>query len=84
MEKITSRANPLLVQMKKLGASAAYRRQQGLYLCDSPKLLAEAVKWNAPIRHLAVTEEQSVKSVLFVASRESGIYHQLCPFMRIA
>lgn len=60
MEKITSRANPLLVQMKKLGASAAYRRQQGLYLCDSPKLLAEAVKWNAPIRHLAVTEEQSL------------------------
>ena len=32
MQKITSRANPLFVQIKKLGASAAYRRQQGLYL----------------------------------------------------
>ena len=60
MEKITSRANPLLAQMKKLGASAAYRREQGLYLCDSPKLLAEALRWNAPIRHLAVTEGQAL------------------------
>ena len=47
MEKITSRSNPLLVRMKKLAASASYRRQQGVYLCDSPKLLAEALKWHA-------------------------------------
>ena len=55
MEKITSRANPLLVHMKKLAASAAYRREQGVYLCDSPKLLAEALKWHAPVREIAVT-----------------------------
>ena len=55
MEKITSRANPLLVRMKKLAASAAYRREQGVYLCDSPKLLAEALKWHAPVREIAVT-----------------------------
>ena len=55
MEKITSRANPLLVHMKKLAASAAYRRVQGVYLCDSPKLLAEALKWHAPVREIAVT-----------------------------
>ena len=55
MEKITSRSNGLLVQMKKLAASAAYRREQGVYLCDSPKLLAEALKWHAPVREIAVT-----------------------------
>ena len=55
MEKITSRANSLLVHMKKLAASAVYRREQGVYLCDSPKLLAEALKWHAPVREIAVT-----------------------------
>lgn len=55
MEKITSRANSLLAHMKKLAASAAYRREQGVYLCDSPKLLAEALKWHAPVREIAVT-----------------------------
>ena len=55
MEKITSRSNGLLVHMKKLAASAAYRREQGVYLCDSPKLLAEALKWHAPVREIAVT-----------------------------
>lgn len=55
MEKITSRSNPLLMHMKKLAASAAYRREQGMYLCDSPKLLAEALKWQAPVREIAVT-----------------------------
>ena len=55
MEKITSRANSLLIHMKKLAASAAYRREQGVYLCDSPKLLAEALKWHAPVREIAVT-----------------------------
>ena len=57
MEKITSRSNGLLVHMKKLAASAAYRREQGVYLCDSPKLLAEALKWHAPVREIAVTAD---------------------------
>ena len=55
MERITSRSNALLVHMKKLAASAAYRREQGVYLCDSPKLLAEALKWHAPVREIVVT-----------------------------
>ena len=55
MEKITSRGNALLAHMKKLAASAGYRREQGVFLCDSPKLLTEAVKWRAPVREVAVT-----------------------------
>lgn len=63
MEKITSRANPLLVHMKKLAASGAYRREQGVYLGDSPKLLAEALKWHAPIREIAITGGTALPSV---------------------
>ena len=39
MEKITARTNALLQHMKKLGADGAYRRETGLFLGDSPKLL---------------------------------------------
>lgn len=56
MERITSRGNALLTHMKKLAASGSYRRECGEYLCDSPKLLEEAVKWNAPITAVVCTE----------------------------
>ena len=46
MERITSRTNPLCTHLRKLGASASYRRREGEFLCDSPKLVAEAVRWS--------------------------------------
>lgn len=54
MERLTSRANPLLVHLRKLGASRAYRRDRGEYLCDGVKLLEEALRWEAPVVALAV------------------------------
>lgn len=56
MERITSRGNALLTHMKKLAATGSYRRACGEYLCDSPKLLEEAVKWNAPLTAVVCTE----------------------------
>ena len=56
MEKITSKANPLCVHLRKLAASRSYREETGEFLCDSPKLLREAVQWGAPIRSLLFTE----------------------------
>ena len=41
-ERITSRKNPLLEHVRKLD-SATYRRQTGTFLCDSPKLVDEAL-----------------------------------------
>ena len=55
MEKITSRTNPLMTHIRKLSSSAAYRREQGEFLCDSPKLLAEALLWKAPILTVVAT-----------------------------
>ena len=49
MELITSRHNPLMGHIRKLAGSAAYRRATGEFLCDSPKLLQEALLWQAEI-----------------------------------
>lgn len=49
METITSRKNPLFQTIRKLNSSNAFRRQQGLFVCEGPKLLAEAVKWGASV-----------------------------------
>lgn len=45
MECVTSRQNPLFQQIRKLNASASFRRSQELFVCEGPKLLAEALKW---------------------------------------
>ena len=49
MEQITSRKNPLITHIRKLTTDRAYRRECGEYLGDGVKLLAEAVRWGAPL-----------------------------------
>lgn len=44
-ERITSRKNPLLQQVKKLLSSRSERQKTGLFVADGTKLLAEAVRW---------------------------------------
>ena len=44
-ERISSRKNPLLQQVRKLLTSRAERRKQGLFVGDGVKLLEEAVKY---------------------------------------
>lgn len=55
MEHITSRHNPLMGHIRKLVGSAAYRRATGEFLCDSPKLLQEALLWQAEITAVVST-----------------------------
>ena len=43
METITSRSNPLCTHLRKLASDRAYRHRSGEFLCDSPKLLEEAL-----------------------------------------
>ncbi len=45
MERISSRKNPLLQQVRKLTSSRKEREATGLFVADGTKLLAEAVKW---------------------------------------
>lgn len=55
-ERITSRQNPLLQQVKKLQASRSYRRDCGLFVGDGTKLLEEAVKWYPGLQTVIATE----------------------------
>ena len=57
-EIVTSRQNPLCVRFRKLAASRAFREEAGEFLCDSPKLLAEAAKWGAPLCTVAYTRRE--------------------------
>ena len=56
MEHITSRQNALMTHIRKLNASRAYRRASGEYLCDGVKLLEEALRWNAPLKTVVLSE----------------------------
>ncbi|MBR3640412.1 MAG: RNA methyltransferase, partial [Oscillibacter sp.] len=60
MERITSRQNPLCKHIRALAASASYRAERGEYLCESPKLLAEALKNGAEVRAVIVSEGTEV------------------------
>ena len=55
MERITSRRNPLLEHIRRLD-SAAYRREQRQFLCDSPKLVEEALRHGAQVVSVAVSD----------------------------
>jgi TrmH family RNA methyltransferase len=57
MDCITSRQNSLCTHLRRLGTSAAYRRQCGEFLCDSPKLLREALLWRSDLLKTVVYTE---------------------------
>lgn len=55
MERITSRKNPLMEHLRRLDG-AAYRRKSGDFLCDSPKLVEEAVRHGVTVTCVVVSE----------------------------
>ena len=63
MERITSRTNPLMTHLRKLSSSGAYRREQGEFLCDSPKLLGEALQWKAELRTVVFTPDTELPAL---------------------
>jgi len=56
-ERISSRKNPLLQQVKKLLASKKEREQAGLYVSDGTKLLEEAVKYAPKSLHTVILSD---------------------------
>lgn len=63
METITGRTNPLCTHLRKLASSAAYRRETGEFLCDSPKLLTEALLWGADLRTVVCTDPAALPAL---------------------
>lgn len=58
-ERITSRKNPLIAQIRGLISSRARRREEQLFVGEGPKLLAEALAHGARITALVAEEGQS-------------------------
>ena len=63
MEIITSRQNPLCTHLRKLASSVSYRRDCGEFLCDSPKLLEEALLWRADLRTVVCTDPAALPAL---------------------
>lgn len=55
MERITSRKNPLMEHIRRLDG-AAYRRRSGDFLCDSPKLVEEALRHGVTVTAVVVSD----------------------------
>ena len=60
MERITSRKNELAAHIRKLSGSRSARRAAGEFVCDGPKLLAEALKWGAAVTTVVAEEGTSL------------------------
>lgn len=63
MERITSRQNPLMLHLRRLASSRAYRQEHGEYLCDGVKLLDEALRWGAPLMTVVFAEGVAVPAL---------------------
>ena len=82
METLTSKTNPLCVHFRKLASSRAYREKTGEFLCDSPKLLEEAVRWGAEIRavlYTAGTDLPELGSAVRQAPVSEGVMGSVSP-----
>lgn len=60
MERITSRTNPLIQQVRRLLTSRKHRQQEGLFVADGTKLLQEAATWWTGLETVIVTEGTQV------------------------
>ena len=57
MERITSRKNAFIRHVRALASDAAYRREQGEYLCDGVKTLREALAFGAQVTSVLWKDE---------------------------
>ena len=60
-ERITSRKNPFLQQVKKLLSSRRAREEAGLFAADGIKLLQEAVKWYPGLKAVILSDGVEAK-----------------------
>lgn len=57
MEVITSRQNSVIRHVKKLAGDRKYRKSCGEFLCEGPKMLAEAQRWGFQIKTVLTDDE---------------------------
>lgn len=81
MERITSRKNPFLQQVRKLLASRKERQNAGLFVADGVKLLEEAVKWYPGLDTVIISDgvEVSVPEKVRVVSVPEDVMRSISP-----
>jgi len=65
MQEITSRKNPQLQHLKKLGTDRAYREACGEFLCDGVKLYEEAVQAEVEITLVVTSQRDAADQVSY-------------------
>ena len=63
VEKISSRKNPLLQQVRKLTSSRSARQKEGLFVADGTKLLEEAIRFYPGLDTVILTEGVAVENI---------------------
>ena len=63
MDRITSRKNAFIMQLRALASDAEARREQGAFVCDGLKLLGEAVENGAEILSVLWKEGGSLSEI---------------------
>ncbi len=59
-ERISSRKNPLIQQIRKLLSSRSARQREGLFVTDGTKLLQEAVSFGAGLHTVLLTDDVQI------------------------
>ena len=62
-EKISSRKNPLLQQVRKLISSRSARQKEGLFVADGTKLLQEAIRYCPDLDTVILSEGVAVDNI---------------------
>ena len=61
MELVTSRQNSAVQHVKKLASNRKYRRETGQFLCEGPKMWAEAMEHGWVVSTLLTSEEELLR-----------------------
>lgn len=62
-ERISSRKNPLIQQVRKLLSSRSTRRKEGLFVADGTKLLQEAIRFFPGLQTVLLTDGVEVEGI---------------------
>lgn len=80
MERVTSRQNSAVQHIKKLASSRKYRRQSGEFLCEGPKMWAEAVRWGWTVSALLTSEEAILQECEGIPARSTLVSPELLTY----
>ena len=80
MEQVTSRQNSAVQHMKKLASNRKYRRETGEFLCEGPKMWAEAVEHGWVISTLMTSDEDLLRRNEGIAARSVLVSPELLSY----